>query len=81
MINIKLKVRQSASKRYRLTRTGKVIYKQAYKAHILEKKTPKRKRQLRRSATVFKGDAKTIQLLLHRNRRIKQKTNGTYHKI
>ena len=39
----KLKTRSSAAKRYRKTRTGKVIRRMAYKGHILEKKSQKRK--------------------------------------
>ena len=34
----KLKTRSSAAKRYRKTRTGKVVRRMAYKGHILEKK-------------------------------------------
>jgi large subunit ribosomal protein L35 len=38
----KLKTRSSAAKRYRKTRTGKVVRRMAYKGHILEKKSQKR---------------------------------------
>lgn len=60
----KLKTRQSASKRYRRTRNEKIIYKHPYKAHILEKKSQKRKRHMRTVGIVSKGYTKTIKKLL-----------------
>ena len=43
----KLKTRSSAAKRYKKTKTGKILRRKAYRGHILEKKSPKRKRNLR----------------------------------
>jgi large subunit ribosomal protein L35 len=60
----KLKTRSSAAKRYRKTRTGKVVRRMAYKGHILEKKSAKRKRNLRTTALVFKGELRAIRLML-----------------
>ncbi|MBQ9861460.1 MAG: 50S ribosomal protein L35, partial [Clostridia bacterium] len=39
-----------AKKRFKLTKTGKVLRAHAYKSHILNKKTTKRKRNLRKTA-------------------------------
>jgi large subunit ribosomal protein L35 len=60
----KLKTRSSAAKRYRKTKTGKVVRRMAYKGHILEKKSQKRKRNLRTKALVFKGELRAIRLML-----------------
>jgi large subunit ribosomal protein L35 len=60
----KLKTRSSAAKRYRKTRTGKVVRRMAYKGHILEKKSQKRKRNLRTKSLVFKGELRASRLML-----------------
>ena len=46
----KMKTHSGAKKRFKLTKTGKVKRAHAYKSHILNKKTTKRKRNLRQSA-------------------------------
>ncbi len=46
----KIKTHSGAKKRFNLTKTGKVKRAHAYKSHILNKKTSKRKRNLRRAA-------------------------------
>ena len=46
----KLKTHSGAKKRFNLTKTGKVKRAHAYKSHILNKKTTKRKRGLLQSA-------------------------------
>ena len=43
----KLKTHSGAKKRFNLTKTGKVKRAQAFKSHILTKKTTKRTRHLR----------------------------------
>ncbi len=45
----KLKTHSGAKKRFNLTKTGKVKRAHAYKSHILNKKTTKRKRGLRQN--------------------------------
>lgn len=45
----KLKTHSGAKKRFALTKTGKVKRAHAYKSHILNKKTTKRKRGLRQT--------------------------------
>lgn len=42
----KLKSRKSAAKRFRVTGSGKIMRRKAFKNHILESKSPKRKRSL-----------------------------------
>ena len=50
MAKLKLKTHSGAKKRFKLTKTGKVLRAHAYKSHILNKKTTKRKRNLRKTA-------------------------------
>ena len=45
----KLKTHSGAKKRFNLTKTGKVKRAHAYKSHILNKKSTKRKRGLRQA--------------------------------
>ena len=45
----KMKTNSSAKKRFRVTGTGKIKRKHAYKRHILTKKSKKRKLALRHS--------------------------------
>ncbi|HZA60202.1 MAG TPA: 50S ribosomal protein L35 [Actinomycetota bacterium] len=42
----KQKTHRGAAKRFRVTRTGKVLHRRANKAHLLQKKTSQRKRRL-----------------------------------
>lgn len=56
----KMKTRRSVAKRFKKTGTGKVKRSQAFMNHMLEKKTSKRKRQLRKGALLSKGDEKRI---------------------
>ncbi len=44
----KIKTHSGAKKRFKLSKTGKVMRGHAYKSHILNKKTTKRKRNLRK---------------------------------
>ena len=44
----KIKTHSGAKKRFKLSKTGKVRRAQAYKSHILNKKSTKRKRNLRK---------------------------------
>jgi large subunit ribosomal protein L35 len=60
----KLKTVRGAAKRFR--RTGKGGYKraQSHKNHILTKKSPKRKRQLRATEQVAEQDVKAVRQML-----------------
>jgi large subunit ribosomal protein L35 len=60
----KMKTHRGAAKRFKKTGTGKIMYAHAYKSHILEKKSPKRKRKLRKSSVMHKTDAKRIVRLI-----------------
>ena len=60
----KMKTGASAKKRFRLTGTGKIKRKHAFKSHILTKKGTKQKRNLTMSGLVDKADEKNIKLQL-----------------
>ncbi len=60
----KQKTNSGAKKRFRLTGTGKLKRKKAFTSHILTKKSPKRKRNLRKSALVNPADTSNIKRLL-----------------
>ena len=47
----KIKTHSGAKKRFKLTKTGKVKRAHAFKSHILNKKTTKRKRNRRKTVT------------------------------
>ncbi len=60
----KQKTHSSSKKRFKVTGTGKVKRAQAYKKHILTKKTTKRKRKLRQVVVASDPDAKRIKRLI-----------------
>ena len=60
----KIKTHSGAKKRFKLSKTGKVIRAHAYKSHILNKKTSKRKRNLRQTTTADKTNVKQIKKLI-----------------
>lgn len=61
----KMKTKSSAKKRFRLTGSGKLKRKHAYKSHILTKKSTKQKRNLTYWGTVDKADEKNVKLMLN----------------
>jgi len=56
----KMKSKSSAKKRFKLTGTGKIKRKHAFKSHILTKKGTKQKRNLTHATTVDKADVPNI---------------------
>ena len=60
----KMKSNRAASKRFKLTGTGKVRRFKAYASHILTKKSQKRKRNLRKGAIVDAADAKRVKNMI-----------------
>ncbi len=60
----KHKTHKGAAKRFKVTATGKIKRKRAFRSHILEKKSAKRKRRLRRSANVSSANAQQVKRLL-----------------
>ncbi len=60
----KLKTNSSAKKRFKLTGTGKIKRKHAFKSHILTKKSTKRKLKLTHDTLVSKADESNVKLML-----------------
>ena len=60
----KMKTHRGAAKRFTKTGTGKYKRSHANASHILEKKSPKRKRQLRKGSLVAKAEVKRINKML-----------------
>jgi large subunit ribosomal protein L35 len=56
----KMKTNSSAKKRFKVTASGKVKYKQAGKRHNLGSKSQSRIRKLRKSAIMDKGFAEKV---------------------
>jgi large subunit ribosomal protein L35 len=61
----KLKTNSGAKKRLKVTGGGKYLRKSTDKRHLLTKKSSKRKRQLRGSVLVHKGDTYSAKRLLN----------------
>ncbi|KMQ51450.1 50S ribosomal protein L35p [Chitinispirillum alkaliphilum] len=60
----KMKSRSAAKKRFSLTANGHVKRKKAFKSHILNKKSTKRKRNLRQPALVSKDVEKKVRSMI-----------------
>ena len=60
----KMKTKSSAAKRFKATATGKLKRSKAYKSHILTKKSPKRKRNLRQPAITDKTNVKNMKKVM-----------------
>jgi large subunit ribosomal protein L35 len=60
----KMKTRRSAAKRFDITGSGQFKRNQAFKSHILEKKSPARKRNLRKATLVSKSDYDRVAKML-----------------
>jgi large subunit ribosomal protein L35 len=60
----KLKTKSGAKKRFKVTGTGKIKHKRAYKNHILTKKETKQKRRLGNKTLVKKSDLSNVREML-----------------
>ena len=60
----KQKTHRGAAKRFTLTKSGKVKFRRANRNHILTKKSPDRKRRLRKDGYMAPGDARHARQLL-----------------
>lgn len=64
MSKIKVKTKKAAAKRFKKTGSGKLVRMRANKSHILNKKTTKRKRLLRKDTVINKTNEKTMKKVL-----------------
>ena len=60
----KMKTDKGAAKRFKVTGTGKIRRRHAFLNHILEKKSPTRKRRLGSGAEVAPADVRQVRRLL-----------------
>ena len=60
----KMKSHRGAAKRFKVTGSGKIKRKKAFRSHILTKKSTKTKRQLRQDTLVHKSDLSRVHRLI-----------------
>jgi large subunit ribosomal protein L35 len=60
----KMKTHSGAKKRFRKTGRGNLRGRRAYSTHILEKKSPKRKRRMSKPVEIAPPDRKRVRALL-----------------
>jgi large subunit ribosomal protein L35 len=60
----KMKTNRGAAKRFKRTASGSFKCNQSHRRHILTKKSTKRKRQLRKAATLHAADVRSAARLL-----------------
>ncbi len=56
----KLRTHKASAKRFRVTKTGKIMRPHAQKSHLLSHKTPRRKRQYQKLLVLKGGDARRV---------------------
>ena len=62
----KVKTRRAAAKRFSITGSGEFKRNKAFKSHILEKKTRKRKRNLGKATLVAAADHRRVRDMLNK---------------
>jgi large subunit ribosomal protein L35 len=62
----KMKTHSASKKRFRMTGSGKLVRNRAFKSHLLEHKSPKRKRHLRKATGVAVDNVREVLRLLGR---------------
>ena len=60
----KMKTKKAAAKRFKVRGSGSLKRSQAFKRHILTKRTTKNKRQLRGSTSVHSSDQASVRAML-----------------
>ena len=60
----KMKTHRAAAKRYKVTASGKIKRRHAFKSHILTKKSPERKRRLSSMEDLYEGELKRVKVEL-----------------
>jgi large subunit ribosomal protein L35 len=60
----KMKTHRGAAKRFKVTGSGRILRRKAFRSHILEKKPSKRTRRLAREAEVTGGDRAQVKRLI-----------------
>ena len=60
----KLKTKKSVAKRFKITKTGKILRKRSYQSHFNAKQTGKQRRQKRKMVEVVGAEAKKLKKLM-----------------
>ena len=60
----KMKTDKGAAKRFKITGTGKIMRRKAFRSHILEKKSSVRTRRLAREPEVIPADRRQVKRML-----------------
>jgi len=60
----KMKTHRGAAKRFKKTASGRIARSKSNKQHILTKKSPNRKRRLRKGALIARVDEKRVKQML-----------------
>ncbi len=60
----KMKTNRAAAKRFKRTGSGKLRAQNAFRSHLLEKKTAKRKRRLRKGFILSASDVQRIKTMI-----------------
>lgn len=60
----KMKIRKSFSNRFKVTKTGKVLYSSNFASHLKSAKSASQLRRLKRPKLLSKGFAKKVKLIL-----------------
>jgi large subunit ribosomal protein L35 len=60
----KMKTKRAAAKRLKRTASGQLKRHKGWKRHLLEAKSPKRKRQLRHATLIAKADQPRLSVLV-----------------
>ena len=59
-----MKTKKSAAKRFKVTGSGKVVYNKSGNRHLSTKKSPKRKRRLRKDSTVSPAMTRRTKIMI-----------------
>jgi large subunit ribosomal protein L35 len=60
----KMKTHRGAAKRFKVTGSGRIMRRKAFRSHLLEKKPSKRTRRLARESELTGGDRAQVKQLL-----------------
>ena len=60
----KMKTKRGAAKRLKKTGSGKLARHKGWKSHLLEAKSPKRRRHLREAKLISKADERRMRVLV-----------------
>ena len=60
----KMRTKKAAAKRFKVTATGKLMARSGWKRHLLEAKSPKRRRKLRKARLISEADTPRLKKLV-----------------